>query len=670
MHRRKALSLLLAAAMVLSLLVTAPLTVSAISLDSDGDGIPDTEDNAPFVYNPNQLDSDSDGIGDVADNAPYVANPDQADADGDGIGDVADNAPFVYNPNQLDSDGDGIGDVADPTPYGDNAYNIETGSVIISEDGTYRIYGAGNAVAYTVTVNTGVTAAIVVSGGNIDVSATENACAFDIQGTAQVTLIPADGSSNTFRSGGYKAGIQVAGTASLTIDKETLGTGVLNTYGGDGGAGIGGGYSLAGGAVTIDGGTVNATGGYDGAGIGSGDDADGCEITINDGTVNATATYDGAGIGTGGYGDVGTITIHGGNVTAVSSGPESSHYGGCGIGSGAGGDNGTILIDGGTVNATGLYDCPGIGGDYNPAGKTITIRGTSTVVNASGGGYAAAIGGGYGGGGGTINIEGGTVTATGRIRGAGIGGYSGTGTVINISGGEVTAIGGLDANGLGNGYYGTYLDTTLNFDGGTLTAVRGDYSDYDINAVVKTTEGGAFSEGGCLKPQSGQTITLSGTVTGVFAYDKSATLLVAGAMVITSEEESGSGNFVLSPRSTLYQIVREFDTYWSYVIDSAGPVLTAGASARISGSTAVIAFTADEFSEYYCEAVGQDETPPVINTAGAGVYCEGETVLTIDTLTAGAKDVYIVAKDMTGNVSNTIMVSLPASHACRIGNKG
>jgi hypothetical protein len=81
--------------------------------DTDGDGIPDPNDNCPTVANPTQVDTDADGFGDACDNCPYVANPDQADSDGDGIGNVCDNCPNVANQNQLDSDGDGLGNACD-----------------------------------------------------------------------------------------------------------------------------------------------------------------------------------------------------------------------------------------------------------------------------------------------------------------------------------------------------------------------------------------------------------------------------------------------------------------------------------------------------------------------------------------------------------------------------
>ncbi len=52
-----------------------------------------------------QTDSDSDGIPDANDNCPYVYNPAQEDGDGDGVGNACDNCPSAYNPDQNDSDG-------------------------------------------------------------------------------------------------------------------------------------------------------------------------------------------------------------------------------------------------------------------------------------------------------------------------------------------------------------------------------------------------------------------------------------------------------------------------------------------------------------------------------------------------------------------------------------
>src|SRR6476469_1897621 len=50
---------------------TAP---QASDADSDGDGIPDSQDNCPSIPNPSQHDTDGDGIGDACDNAYTVTN--------------------------------------------------------------------------------------------------------------------------------------------------------------------------------------------------------------------------------------------------------------------------------------------------------------------------------------------------------------------------------------------------------------------------------------------------------------------------------------------------------------------------------------------------------------------------------------------------------------------
>jgi len=555
------------------------------------------------------------------------------------------------------------------SPY-DGEYNIEAGPVTISADGDYRIYGTGVSTTNTIVINTGVTAHIVLDDININVSGTSDACAFDIQGTAQVDAFLAQGSENTLRSGENKAGLQVADAAQLTIDTDVDDEGIINSYGGNYGAAIGGAYQHSGGIIIIDNGIINANASYGaGAGIGSGLYGDDCDITINGGIITANGSGAGAGIGSGGSGDVGRIYIHGGTVVASSTGNEAGYDGGSGIGSGDEGYNGEILIDGGTVTASGKYDCPGIGGCYGSTG-TITIRGAGTTVTASSGLYAAGIGGGYGDGGGVINIEGGTVTANGRYNSPGIGDYDDGTTVINISGGTVISNGGEEACGIGSGYHSEYNPLPiLNLTGGSLSVSHGAGESFDINAVLKTTEGEAFSTGGRIVPASGQIISVAGPVTGVFAYDLNG--ISANETVITAAELSTTGYFVLYPLETGMQIIRQSDAFsWKYADDTVQPVLSSGTADRTSDSEADITFTCNEFAGFFYEVTADGATMPDIDTSGSGDYCNGETTLHLDSLTAGACDIYLQAKDMAGNEGPIIKIDIDAfsGYVCKIGD--
>ncbi|MCG6965452.1 MAG: thrombospondin type 3 repeat-containing protein [Chromatiaceae bacterium] len=81
-------------------------SIGGACVDSDGDGVCDSEDNCPATPNPDQSDRDQDGVGDVCDNCPDVFNPGQEDSNGDGIGDAC-------SIERCDVDSSGGIDVAD-----------------------------------------------------------------------------------------------------------------------------------------------------------------------------------------------------------------------------------------------------------------------------------------------------------------------------------------------------------------------------------------------------------------------------------------------------------------------------------------------------------------------------------------------------------------------------
>jgi C1A family cysteine protease len=90
-------------ALVMIALAGATANAQAV-VDSDGDGVPDKQDNCPQVSNRVQQDTDADGAGDICDE----------DIDGDLISNEKDNCDFIPNPTQEDEDRDEIGDPCDP----------------------------------------------------------------------------------------------------------------------------------------------------------------------------------------------------------------------------------------------------------------------------------------------------------------------------------------------------------------------------------------------------------------------------------------------------------------------------------------------------------------------------------------------------------------------------
>ncbi|MBW2702401.1 MAG: thrombospondin type 3 repeat-containing protein [Deltaproteobacteria bacterium] len=83
------------------------------NLDDDGDGVPDTSDNCPFVPNADQQDLNGNGLGDMCEGLADLTVEDPDDVDGDGVDNGLDNCPLIPNADQANSDDDPLGDACD-----------------------------------------------------------------------------------------------------------------------------------------------------------------------------------------------------------------------------------------------------------------------------------------------------------------------------------------------------------------------------------------------------------------------------------------------------------------------------------------------------------------------------------------------------------------------------
>ena len=366
-----------------------------------------------------------------------------------------------------------------------------------SDDGNYTIKQTNSTTATTNTITvTGGDHTIKLNGVNIDVSGVSAGvpCAFAIE-SGEVTLVLADGSENTLKSGWINednadtgisyAGLWVQEQAQVVIDGDT---GRLTAVGGGSGSSQLGNTSLA-------------------AGIGAS-------------RAHASNKNDPW------KSNVGTITIKGGVITAT--GSAAGTYGGAGIG--GGNNNSEIIVNGGKVIATsGKTDgnsrgAAGIGSAYSQGGeKTVTITGGEVTAT----GNSAGIGGGAYRDAGTILITGGTVTAISTSAGAGIGGGGGdwpgdnmgVNGSITITGGTVIAQGGPYGAGIGGGGWknqagnnaGAQASGKITISGGTVTATGGEYAP-GIGSGAMLTHKNSANEDRTVDPQSGKmgTITISG----------------------------------------------------------------------------------------------------------------------------------------------------------------
>ena len=229
------------------------------------------------------------------------------------------------------------------------------------------------------------------------------------------------------------------------------------------------------------------------------------------------------------------------------------------------------------------------------------------------------------------------------------------------------AVGGKSANGMDSG----------------LTAVD-DYagSEWKLTLLDETREFAVTEQTVSGKPGDTITLNYTGATTGTNEYISVIIADSSGAQyygrVAQPGGESGTatlsipadlapGSYTLNVFSEQYNgdyktdYASAFDTVTLTVVDTIAPTLTADSASRDSETDATVRFTSDEAGTYYYAVVESGDTAPTIDTTVAGTSCDTtEQTISLNNLTAGAKDIYIVAKDAAGNVSQSLKIEIPA----------
>lgn len=170
---------------------TIQILRDANALDSDGDGIPDSED--AFPNDPAEgTDQDNDGVGDNADAFP--TDPSEwADSDFDGVGDNSDVFPN-NSQESIDSDGDGYGDNGDDFPNDAAAFTTAAqapyqSSTILVEPNTGRVWNVN-------TDNNSVSASTANLASHVEINVGEHPAALAITQDGSRIIVTNKGSAS------------------------------------------------------------------------------------------------------------------------------------------------------------------------------------------------------------------------------------------------------------------------------------------------------------------------------------------------------------------------------------------------------------------------------------------------------------------------------------------
>jgi hypothetical protein len=211
------------------------------------------------------------------------------------------------------------------------------------------------------------------------------------------------------------------------------------------------------------------------------------------------------------------------------------------------------------------------------------------------------------------------------------------------------------SNTLGGGQEFTLQDNQSSFswannDTSTFRRIWVKPADGKATVTASVVSGAASSLNGTAYPAGTALTGNAGTGTGA-GYTRYniyfAASCAAATIKVTVTAEDG-----VTTKDYLFTVTRP-DTYT--------PVLSAGSGTRTAVDKGSVSFTSSKIGSYYYRVVESGAAEPSIDTNGAGTTIEapGSVTISLNSLTAGAKDVYIKVKDASGNVSSALKIALP-----------
>ena len=195
-------------------------------------------------------------------------------------------------------------------------------------------------------------------------------------------------------------------------------------------------------------------------------------------------------------------------------------------------------------------------------------------------------------------------------------------------------------------------NATITGSGDTITF---SYSDAQtgtneyISVVIE--DSGAITHYGRILQLDGTTNGESGTA----SLTLPAGVTLSGTTKLYVFNEQYNGDKMTDYASQLKEISSSTD-------DTTDPTLSSVSATRDSETAAKVKFTSSEAGTYYYAVVESGATAPNIDMDKEGTDCvAGENTISISDLTdTAAKDIYIVAKDAAGNVSQSLKIEIPA----------